>query len=120
MATSATVLRIAPSLSDDTRIDDTIAVVVGQLSFEAFGAHWAEAVAALVAHRLLSSPEDGDGLIRGPITAEKTGNLSRSYANASVPVASSADADLSTTAAGRYYLSLRDASANIGGPMVLL
>jgi hypothetical protein len=119
MTTAAQVLRIAPSLSGDSRITDTLSIVSTQLSAQSFGTNWSEAVAALTAHRLLASPESGTGAGLGSVSSVKTGKRQVNYAQPSVSGLSGADADLMTTAAGRYYMQLRDSAAGLGFGVLL-
>lgn len=119
MSTSAQVVRIAPSLSGDSRISDELTVVAAQLSATQFGDRWSEAVAALTAHRLLSSPEGGSGMGLGSVSSTKAGKRQVSYAQPSFSASSLDDAALMTTAAGRYFVQLRSMAARIR-PFVLM
>lgn len=119
MSTEAQVLRIDPTLAGDSRIAAELAVVAGQLSRTQFGSRYSEAVAALTAHRLRYSPENGTGMAPGLVSSVKTGKRNVNFAQPSVAASTADDAALRTTVGGAYFLQLRTMSPRIMARVLL-
>lgn len=109
---------IAPNLvSDTTRRDTAIDMAtrfVGATSAK-WGSVWNDAIANLAAHLLAVYDPDGaisgSGGGAGPITQQKTGDWSVSYAAPSSSGGATSDGSLSQTPWGREYLRLRNSRA---------
>jgi hypothetical protein len=109
------------SVSNGT-VNAWLGIAIRRHSALAWGAVYGEAMLFYAAHfvdRLPSSGGAGSGGATGPLTSQRDGDLSRSYAApASSGSSSSSDDALATTEYGRAYLDLRDSRAATG-PMVV-
>lgn len=107
------VTEIAPQFTDDARIAIFLARAERRHTQAAWGAVYADAMAALAAHMLTRFPasaaaSSAAGEVTGGVTARSAGDLSESYGDATAGVdVGLSDADLRTTRYGLDYLALR-------------
>lgn len=97
-------LAVAPEAADLdwSRTDKVIEVAAGRVSEDVFGDQYHLAVAYLAAHMLMLSDPEHAGA--GPISAEKIGDFSRSFATGG-----EREGVYGSTKYGREYLAIRQA-----------
>jgi len=109
-----------------SNVDDWLTLAAERLTASAWGNVYNQAVAYLAMHLMLegglgtgATGAVGPGAgAAGVVTAEKVGDVSKSYGAASTDASSIGDADLMSTKFGRLYISLRESRA-AAAPMLI-
>jgi len=115
MAIADDVVALAPQFAGNASIDTMITIATPLVPYAAWGEQTALGVTWMTCHllQIAANGSAGGGGAAGPITADKAGDVSRSYGSAGG--GGWADAGLSETVYGRQFLQLRGSLA-ITGP----